>query len=179
MQNTNLTVGSVFTPQDRNKNSEAYRNGGLALKSNIGDAWLLAEDKGGTFLKSTKDIAWSSLTLCNNDGYLRINKEFDGTANDLRTVVFENGKFNTVKDDAPLNAAMLLTQVSGNPTVTETTIQDAVIIITNAGSPGYQLPETGGNGTFMYIAAGTALLMLGAYLAYRKIKGGREDIASL
>ncbi|MBR6644848.1 MAG: Cna B-type domain-containing protein [Clostridia bacterium] len=171
MSNITLAKGATFTPQTRGK-------GGTALKSDIGDSWLLAQEAGGNVLKSTNSIDWSSLVVGQN-GLLKVNYEFEGTANDLRTVVFENGKFNTVKDDAPLNAAMLLTQVSGNPTVTETTIQDAVIIITNAGSPGYQLPETGGNGTFMYIAAGTALIMLGAYLAYRKIKGGREDIASL
>ena len=77
-----------------------------------------------------------------------------------------------------MNAAKLLTQVTGNPTVSETVVEDVTVIITNSGSPAYELPETGGNGTFMYIAAGTALLMLGAYLAYKKIKGGREDIAS-
>lgn len=171
MSNITLAKGATFTPQTRGK-------GGTALKSDIGDSWLLAQEAGGNVLKSTNSIDWSSLVVGQN-GLLKVNYEFEGTANDLRTVVFENGKFNTVKDDAPLNAAMLLTQVSGNPSVTETTIEDAVIIITNSGSPAYKLPETGGNGTFMYIAAGTALIMLGAYLAYRKIKGGREDIASL
>ncbi len=179
MSNTTLKKGAIFTPQDRNQNSESYRNGGLALKSDIGNSWLLAQDAGGNYLKSTNSVAWSSLVVCEN-GYLKINNEFDGTPNNLRTVIFdsENGKFNTVGNDSPSNAAILLTQVSGNPTVTETFVEDVTVVITNTGAPGYKLPDTGGGGTFMYIAAGMALMTLGAYLAYKKLKGGKEDSAS-
>ena len=170
MKDTTLPIGAIFTPQTRGK-------GGTALKSNIGNSWLLAEDTGGNFLKSTNSIDWSSLVVCEN-GYLKVNKEFSGTPDNLRTVVFENGKFNTVEESAPINAAIFLTQVSGTPTVSETILEDATIVITNTGTPGYKLPETGGNGTFMYIAAGMALITLGAYLAYKKLKGGKEDSAS-
>lgn len=169
---TTIPKGALFTLESR------PNNGGYAFKSNIGNSWLLAQTAGGNDLKGTTGIEWSSLASYKN-GILRFNYEFANTETDLRTVVFESGKFNTVTASAPMNAAKLLTQVTGNPTVSETVVEDVTVIITNSGSPAYELPETGGNGTFMYIAAGTALIMLGAYLAYRKIKGGREDIASL
>lgn len=165
-----IATGAKFTPQDRSV-------GGIALKSDIGNAWLLAENKNGNFLKSTKDITYSSLVVFEN-GYLRVNKEFSGTADNLRTVVFENGKFNTVEAKAPTTAAVILTLVEGNPTVTETTVEDAIVIITNSGSPVYQLPATGGNGSLMYIVAGASLIMLGVYLTYKKVRARKEEIAS-
>ncbi len=172
MSDEALAKGATFTPEARGK-------GGTALRSDRGNAWLLAQDNGGNFFKSTNSIDWSSLVVC-QDGRLLVNKEFDGTPNNLRTVVFENGKFNTVDTNNPMGAALFLTQVEvrGKPTVNETIVEDVTIIITNSGSPAYQLPETGGNGTVMYIAAGTALIMLGVYLTYKKIKCGKEDIAS-
>ncbi len=165
-----IATGATFTPQNRSV-------GGIALKSDIGNAWLLAENKNGNFLKSTKDITYSSLVVCEN-GYLMVNEEFSGTADNLRTVVFENGKFNTVETRTPTTAAVILTQVSGNPTVTETTVEDVTVIITNSGSPVYQLPATGGSGSLMYIAAGASLLMLGVYLTYKKIMARKEETAS-
>ena len=166
-----VAKGAIFTPQSR------PNNGGFALMSDIGNSWLLAQDAGGNHLKSTNAIKYSSLAVYQN-GYLKINYEFDGTPNDLRTVIFENGKFNTIKADASRDAVLFLTQAEGTPTVYETILEDATIVITNTGTPGYKLPETGGGGTFMYIAAGMALITLGAYLAYKKLKGGKEDSAS-
>ena len=171
MNNITIPKGAIFTPQSR------PNNGGFALKSDIGDSWLLAQTAGGNDLKGTTGIDWSSLVSYKNR-ILKLNYEFANTETDLRTVVFESGKFNTVKADSPVNAAFLLTQVSGSPTVSETILEDATIVITNTGTPGYKLPETGGDGTFMYIAAGMALITLGAYLAYKKLKGGKEDSAS-
>lgn len=168
---SSIPNGAIFTPQNRNDNS------GIALKSGIGDSWLLAQFKDNSYLKGTTGIAYSSMVVFEN-GMLKCNDNFDNTITKLRPVVYANGKFDSVDIEAPLNAVTFLTLASGNPVVTETFIKDAVVTIVNSGSPVYQLPETGGDGTFMYIAGGVALLALGVFLTYRRIKGGREDSAS-
>ncbi len=167
----NMDNGAIYTPQDR-KN-----NGGLALKSGVGDSWLLAQPSEGKPLKGTTGIDWSSRVEYIN-GFLMINNEFDNQITTLRSIVFEGDKFTSSTAQAPVNAARFLVLVRGNPTLTETVVHDAVVVITNEGSPVYALPETGGNGSFAYISAGLTLIMIGAYLSYRKIKSSKEDTAS-
>lgn len=168
----NIASGALFTPQDRDNKA------GLALKSGVGSSWLLAQSAGGNYLKGTNNITYSSMVVLQN-GMLMCNNEFANEITSLRPVVFADGKFDTVDSQSPLNAVKFLTPVSGTPTVTETLVQDAIVVITNSGAPVYELPETGGNGVYVYYISGCVMLLAaGAYLVYRKIKSGKEDTAS-
>lgn len=167
----NMDNGAIYTPQDRNN------NGGLALKSGVGDSWLLTQPAEGKPLKGTTGIEWSSRIEYIN-GFLMINNEFDNQITTLRSIVFEGDKFTSSTAQAPVNAVRFLVLVRGNPTLTETVVNDAIVVITNQGSPVYALSETGGTGSFAYVFSGLMLIMLGSYLTYRKIKLNKKNTAS-
>lgn len=112
--NEGISARAVFTAQsDRN---------GIIFKCNgtTNNTWLLVEDNGGNFLKSTSGANYASLFTFNNRLQGRVGWSAAGT---LRNVMYESGKFNTSLSTT--GAVRLFTRVSGPIT------QSTTITITN------------------------------------------------
>ena len=97
--------------------------------------------------------------------YLKGHNASEWTPDSLRTVIYADGKFNTTTEQSPANAAKLYTLVSGEGFTGTTTDSSTVVIInTKDISEEYELPETGGKGTYYYTIGG--LLLMGTALMW-------------
>ena len=110
--------------------------------------------------------------------YLKGHNASEWTPDNLRTLIYADGKFNSTTEQNPANAARLYTLVSGEG-FTSGSSDSSTVVITNTrdASADYELPETGGPGTSLYTLGGLCL-MAGALLLYRsktRGKGGRDS----
>lgn len=138
----------IFTAQERTQNN----NTGIILKNNGASAntWLLIQNAGGNYLKSTSGNNYASFMVFEN-GMLKGQDGYNWNPNNLRTVIYSNDKFNTSTNTN--NAARLYTLVSGSRS------DGSIITITNTPKEDeeYVLPETGGMGTLPYTLIGLLL----------------------
>lgn len=168
-----INTRSIFTAQTGEKDGHT----GTILKCNgtTKNSWILVQGTSTNHFKSTSASNYASNMVFEN-GVLKGHENFDWNPTDLRTVIYENGKFNTTTEQSPANAAKLYTLVSGEG-FTRTTTDSSTVVITNTRNTGgeYELPETGGRGPLLY-ALGGIMLMLSAILLYKKNgrKGGAK-----
>lgn len=151
----------VFTAQNREKNGQT----GIILKCNgtSANTWLLVQAANSNHLKSTSSATYASNMMFEN-GMLKGHENYDWNPTDLRTVIYADGKFNTATEQNPANAVKLYTLVSGEGFTGKTT-DSSTVVITNTREGGeYELPETGGKGTYYYTIGG--LLLMGTALMW-------------
>ncbi|MGE9942084.1 Cna B-type domain-containing protein [Bariatricus sp. SGI.161] len=151
----------IFTAQTREKEGHT----GTILKCNgtSANTWLLVQAANSNHLKSTSGANYASNMMFEN-GMLKGHENYGWNPTDLRTVIYADGKFNTTTEQNPANAAKLYTLVTGEG-FTGTTTDSSTVVITNTREGGdYELPETGGKGTYYYTIGG--LLLMGAALMW-------------
>lgn len=151
----------VFTAQNREKNGQT----GIILKCNgtSANTWLLVQAANSNHLKSTSSATYASNMMFEN-GMLKGHENYDWNPTDLRTVIYADGKFNTTTEQSPANAAKLYTLVSGEGFTGKTTDSSTVVITNTREGGDYELPETGGKGTYYYTIGG--LLLMGTALMW-------------
>lgn len=147
----------IFTAQERNKGGHK----GIILKNNgaSDDTWLLIQNADNNYLKSTSGSDYASNMVFENE-VLKGHDGYDWNPNNLRTVIYSNGEFNTSTNTA--NAVKLYTLVNGS------TSGESIITITNTPKEGdYELPETGGMGNYMFTIGGLFLMAVSLFAGYK------------
>lgn len=97
---------SMFRAEMTDTNS--YKRMLLKNMGVSGNSWMLCQSANGNYLKGTTSPNYSSGVKLEN-GVIRIQRDWND--NEWRTIVFENGKFTTVEDANPANAARLYTYI--------------------------------------------------------------------
>ncbi len=115
----NIDARSIFTAQTSTKNG----NQGIILKCNgaTNNTWLLVQNANNNHFKGTSGSQYASFfTFSNNT--IKGQENYDWNPNDLRTVIYQNNKFNTTTSSTSSYAARLYTLVSGDITNTTTVV---------------------------------------------------------
>ena len=87
---------SIFSLQTATKSG----HDGYVLKcaGTTHDTWLLVQNAHGNHFKGTSGVQYSSF-MTYSDGLLKGQEDYHWNPNDLRTVIYEDNKFNTVKGE--------------------------------------------------------------------------------
>lgn len=171
-----VTSRSIYNAEALSRDSHS----GIILKrSDVGSyPYLRAESNNNNYLKGGSATDYASFMVFDGT-YLRMHNTSEWTPDNLRTVIYANGKFNTMTEQNPTNAAKLYTLVSGEG-FTGSSIDSIEVTITNTKvetGGEYVLPDTGGTGTNKYILGGMLLMTAAGFLLVYK-KRRKEDTAS-
>ena len=172
-QAADIPARSIYNAEALTRNSHS----GIILKRSDGGSYpyLRLESNNNNYLKGGSATGYASFMVF--DGiYLRGHNLAEWTPDNLRTLIYADGKFNSTTEQTPDNAVRLYTLVSGEG-FTGASIDSSTVVITNTYAGGiYELPETGGPGIPLYTMGGLSL-MAGALLLYsiQDRKKGRRD----
>lgn len=173
-QSADISGRSIYVAESFTRNGKS----GIFLKRSDGGSYpyLRLESNNNNYLKGASTTTYASFMVF--DGiYLRGHNAAEWTPDALRTLIYENNKFNSTTDQTPASAVKLYTLVSGEAFGSAGTGSSTVVITNTRDETGeYVLPETGGPGTTLYTMGGLCL-MAGALLLYSlqtRRKGGRD-----
>lgn len=154
----------TFTAQTASKNG----NSGIILKNEGAsvNTWILVQNADGNYLKSTSGSNYASFMSFEN-GLLKSQVDYNWNPNNLRTVIYDDTKFNTSTDSN--KAVKLYTLVSGSKS------EGSIITITNTPEEEYELPETGGNGTEIFAMIGLLLMLTPLVYKFKFEKRTKEE----
>ncbi len=160
-QAADIPARSIYNAESFTRNSHS----GIILKRSDGGSYpyLRLESNNNNYLKGGSTTQYASFMVFDGT-YLKGHNASEWTPDNLRTGIYADGKFNTTTEQNPANAAKLYTLVSGEGFTGKTT-DSSTVVITNTREGGeYELPETGGKGTYYYTIGG--LLLMGAALMW-------------
>lgn len=170
-----IPARSIYNAEALTRSSHS----GIVLKRSDSGSYpyLRLESNNNNYLKGGSTTTYASFMVFDGT-YLRGHNASEWTPDNLRTLIYADGKFNSTTEQNPANAARLYTLVSGEG-FTSGSSDSSTVVITNTrdASADYELPETGGPGTSLYTLGGLCL-MAGALLLYRsktRGKGGRDS----
>ncbi|MGN0405787.1 MAG: Cna B-type domain-containing protein [Bariatricus sp.] len=160
-QAADIPARSIYNAESLTRNSHS----GIILKRSDGGSYpyLRLESNNYNYLKGASTTTYASFMVFEGT-YLKGHNTSEWTPDNLRTVIYADGKFNSTTEQSPANAAKLYTLVSGEGFTGKTT-DSSTVVITNTREGGeYELPETGGKGTYYYTIGG--LLLMGTALVW-------------
>ena len=172
-QTADIPARSIYNADTLTRDS----NSGIVLKRSDGGSYpyLRLENNNNNYLKGGSTTEYASFMVF--DGiYLKGHNKSEWTPDNLRTVIYDNGKFNTTTEQNPANAVKLYTRVSGEG-FTGAVVDSSTVVITNTkeAKQEYELPETGGTGIQWYTIGGLLLIAgAGFLLLYNKTRR-KED----
>lgn len=176
-QSSDIPARSIYNAEALTRNS----HNGIILKRSDGGSYpyLRLESNNSNYLKGASSTTYASFLVFDGTS-LRGHNASEWTPDNLRTLIYADGKFNSTTEQNPANAVMLYTLVSGEG-FTGSSSDYSTVIITNTKdvSYDYELPETGGTGTIPYTMGGLLLMFsTGTLLLYIQKRRGKEDSTS-
>ena len=176
-QAADIPARSIYNAENLTRSSGS----GIVLKrSDNGEyPYLRLENNNNNSLKGASSTDYASFMVFDGT-YLKGHNASKWTPDNLRTVIYDNGKFNSTTEKNPANGAKLYMLVSGEA-FSGSVIESETIVITNTRDiegGEYILPETGGVGTDAYTFGGLLLMLGAALLLYKDILRRKEDFLS-
>lgn len=152
-----IDLRCIFTAQTRNK--ENHTGTILKCDGTTNNTWLLVQNHNNNYLKSTSQDTYASNMEFDNS-ILKGHDNYNWNPTSLRTVIYEDNKFNTTTDQNPNNAVKLYTLVSGKGFTGSFTDCTTIEITNTKIAENFELPETGDNGYSNYIVYGVILMFI-------------------